>query len=130
MLKSCKYCNRVHDSKFDCGHKPKRKERERNDKDRFRSSRAWQCKRDEIRQRDLNLCQICIRNMYGTVDRYSYDDLSVHHAVGLDVDYNKRLDNDNLLTMCNRHHDMADAGIIPLDVVQGIIQEQENGKKW
>jgi len=25
MLKSCKYCGRIHDSKFDCGRKPKKK---------------------------------------------------------------------------------------------------------
>lgn len=124
MLKSCKYCGRIHDSKFDCGKKPKMMY-QRTDKDKFRYSRAWDRKRTEIKERDKYLCQICIRKLYNTLNQFTYDGLEVHHAVKLNEAYEKRLDNDNLLTLCIYHHKMADKGEIPFDVIKKIIKEQE-----
>lgn len=123
MLKSCKYCMRVHDTKYDCGMKSVRKNR-RTDQDSFRNTIAWQKKRDEIKERDNYLCQICIRNRYNTVRIFNYSDLSVHHATKLNDDYDKRLDDDNLITLCERHHKLADDGIIPREEILEIIQEQ------
>lgn len=40
-------------------------------------------------------------------------DLGVHHIVPLMADFDKRLDNDNLITLCASHHSQADAGRIP-----------------
>lgn len=40
-------------------------------------------------------------------------DLGVHHIVPLMADFDKRLDNDNLITLCASHHRQADAGRIP-----------------
>lgn len=91
MLKSCKYCGRVHDRKVDCGQKPVRC-KQNNDKDKFRWSRVWQYKREAIKRRDLFLCQICIRNLYDTRNKYTYNNLEVHHAVPLDDDFDRRLD--------------------------------------
>jgi len=124
MLKSCKYCGKIHDSKHDCGKKPQRK-KQKNDKDRFRSTAAWQRKGNEIRQRDSHLCQVCIRKLYDTHNQYTYNDLQVHHGIPLEEDFDRRLDNDILLTICERHHEMAESGEIPLAVVLMIIQEQE-----
>ncbi|UWG96793.1 HNH endonuclease [Dehalobacter sp. DCM] len=124
MLKSCKYCNRIHDTKHDCGKKPQRK-KQGNDKDKFRSTKVWQNKREEIRQRDKYLCQVCIRKLYDTHTQYTYDDLEVHHAIPLEQDFDKRLDNDNLITICERHHEMAERGEIPKDEILKIIAEQE-----
>jgi 5-methylcytosine-specific restriction endonuclease McrA len=123
MLKSCSYCGRIHDSKYDCGKKPKQ-ERYRKDIDKFRSTAVWQSKREQIKQRDKYLCQICIREQYDTVNKFTYDNLSVHHAISLEQNYDKRLDDDNLLTLCGMHHDMAEAGKIPVVVVLKIIKEQ------
>lgn len=50
MLKSCKYCGRIHDSKYDCGKKPQRK-KQGNEKDKFRWSRKWTEKREDIKER-------------------------------------------------------------------------------
>lgn len=124
MLKSCSYCGRIHDSKFDCGKKPVRK-KQGNDKDKFRWTQAWQKKREEIKERDSYLCQVCIRKLYDTVNQYNYNDLEVHHAITLEEDFDKRLDNDILLTMCERHHEMAERGEIPREVILKIIKEQE-----
>ncbi|WP_312371838.1 HNH endonuclease [Lachnoclostridium sp.] len=124
MLKSCKYCMRIHDSKYDCGKKPQRK-KQGNDKDKFRWTSTWQKKRDEIKERDLYLCQACIRNLKGTLNRYTYFNLSVHHAISLEDDFEKRLDNDNLITLCELHHEMAERGDISLDIILNIIREKE-----
>ncbi|KZL93544.1 HNH endonuclease [Clostridium magnum] len=125
MLKSCKYCGKIHDSKYDCGKKPQRK-KQNNHKDKFRWTKAWQKKREEIKQRDNFLCQVCIRKLYDTYKQYAYDNLEVHHAIALEEDFEKRLDNDNLITVCGHHHEMAESGEIPLDVILKIIIEQEN----
>lgn len=93
--------------------------------DRFRSSRRWREKREKIRERDKNLCQICIRNLYGADRQYNYENLSVHHALPIEADYDKRLDDDNLLTVCGIHHEMAEAGQIPYEEIKRIIDEQE-----
>lgn len=124
MLKSCSYCGRVHDSRFDCGKKPKKYKRP-SKIDKFRGTKAWQQKREEIRQRDSGICQVCYRNLYDPGRRIEYDNLSVHHAISMDKDFEKRLDNDNLLTLCGKHHEMAESGAISYGVIKGIIDEQE-----
>ena len=63
--------------------------------------------------------------LYGTRERYNGKDLSVHHAESLEENFNKRLDDDNLLTMCERHHKMAEKKIIPVHIVRKIIRQQE-----
>ena len=125
MLRSCKYCGRIHDNRHDCGHKPKYR-KQYTDINGFRSTAAWQRKRGQIKQRDNYLCQICIRKLYGTITQYTYDNLSVHHAVPVEQDWDRRLDDDNLLTVCDMHHEMAEAGEIPLDEILGIISEQQS----
>ena len=125
MLKSCQYCGRIHDSRYDCGRRPMRKRAAATETDRFRRSQAWTDKSIEIRQRDNYLCQICMRKLYNTLWQYNYNGLSVHHAVPVTADWEKRLDDDNLLTVCQMHHEMAENGEIPYEVVKGIIDEQE-----
>ena len=127
MLRSCKYCGRIHDSKFICPNKPQRK-RQITEADRFRWTSLWQKKREEIKQRDLYLCQICIRELYNTIVKYNTEELEVHHNTPINEDYNKRLDNDNLLTVCHFHHEMCESGEIPKEEVQEIINEQEDRK--
>lgn len=124
MLKSCAYCGRIHDTKYDCGKKPQ-KQKKITYIDRFRSSRRWRDKREQIRARDLNLCQICIRNLYDTDRQYNYEELSVHHAISLEKNFERRLDDDNLITACSKHHEMAESGIIPYEEIKKIIDEQE-----
>lgn len=123
MLKSCQYCQRIHDSKYDCHMKPVKKNN-RTEYDRFRYTSAWQQKREEIKERDRYLCQICIRNLYGTTRMFNSNDLSVHHANKLNDAYEQRLDNNNLLTLCEKHHKMADDGAIPKAQILSIIHEQ------
>lgn len=130
MLKSCKYCGRIHDISYICPRKPERKPMKKTVKrnssaDQFRSTNSWKIKREGIKKRDMYLCQICFRNMYSTKVRYNGRDLSVHHAESLEENFDKRLDDDNLLTMCERHHRMAEKKIIPVHVIKEIIRQQE-----
>ena len=129
MLRSCKYCGRIHDSRFICPSKPKYK-KQITEVDKFRWTNNWQNKREEIKKRDLYLCQICIRELYLSESeadkKYNTKDLEVHHNIPINEDYNKRLDNDNLLTVCDYHHKMCENGKISRIEVQNIINEQEN----
>lgn len=113
--------------------KPKRKFRvnENNEIEvsirKFRNSKAWDRKRNEIQERDLRLCQICIRERYNTITKYTYENTSVHHIYPLAKPggWEKRLDNDCLLTLCSIHHSNADNGVIPVDELLEIVREQE-----
>ena len=127
MLKACKYCGKVHDTHYDCGRKPIRnRKRVRDSKSYyFRRSDAWTQKSQEIRERDGYLCQICIRKLYNTLRQFNYDTLSVHHIVPINEDYDKRLDNDNLLTVCRMHHEMCEEGTISRLEQLEIAKEQE-----
>ena len=124
MLKTCRYCGRIHDSKYICPSKPQ-KNKQITEADKFRWTSLWQRKREEIKQRDLHLCQICIRELYNTIIKYNTEELEVHHNVPINEDYNKRLDNNNLLTVCDVHHKMCESEDIPREEVQKIIDEQE-----
>lgn len=117
MLKSCKYCMRIHDSKHDCGKKPKRKKQD-SDKNKFRWSRKWREKRNQIVERDQYLCKICKAE-----GQYNYNDLEVHHIVPLEEDYDLRLDDDNLITLCVIHHKTADRNEISKESLYKLLEK-------
>lgn len=81
----------------------------------------WKNKRNEIRERDLNLCQMCIRGMSNTSYKYN-SDVEVHHIIPLVEDYGKRLDNDNLICLCKYHHELAEKGKIERKVLLDFVK--------
>ena len=95
----------------------------------FRNSQSWQNKRKKIRKRDNYLCQVCIRNLYNTERKYNYENLQVHHAVPLNADKTLKLDDSNLITLCEYHHYLCDRGAIPYIEIRKIIDEQNNRAK-
>lgn len=126
MLVSCKYCSKYHDRKETCSNKPKRI-KESNEITRFRSSRIWKRKSLEIRKRDNYLCMACL-NGIETIDskpRYTFKDLQVHHIVSIANNYTKRLDNNNLITLCTEHHSMADRREISASILMDIVKDIE-----
>lgn len=123
MLKSCQYCGRVHDTKLICPKKPIRKKFD-TDQNKFRSKNIWTKKAKKIKERDGFLCQICIRKLFQTVKQYNSRDLEVHHIIPLEKDFGLRLENENLITLCVRHHKMADNGEISVDLLRQIAAEQ------
>lgn len=128
MLKTCKYCGKIHNINYDCTEKPKRKiyDKKITEADKFRWTTKWQNKRKEIKERDRNLCQVCIRDLYYTDKIYNFNDIQVHHNTPIQEDWNKRLDNNNLISLCPYHHKLAEDGIISRKEIQSIIDEQEN----
>lgn len=130
MLTSCKYCGKIHDTKYDCGQKPKQTSKKMpTDLDRFRWTKAWQRKREQTKERDKHMCMVCKANMYMTTNQYNTEDLSVHHIVPLAQAFDKRLDDDNLITLCSYHHDLAERGEIPKEVLQHLVKQAKEDDK-
>ena len=128
MFKSCSYCGRIHKRGEVCHSKPKRK-KEPNNINKFRWSRRWTTKRKQINKRDNHMCQICIRKLYNTQQQYNFTHIEVHHIVPIHEDWDRRLDDDNLISLCAYHHKMADSGQIPRDELLAIAEEQEKRAK-
>ena len=125
MLKSCQYCGRIHDKKIDCGHRPKMRKKY-TDNDRFRKSTAWTEKSLLIRERDKFICQCCLRGMPGTRRQYEYDYIEVHHIEPLSEAWEMRLDDDNLISLCRVHHELAEAGRISRATLHELAKEERD----
>lgn len=77
---------------------------------RFRNSKWWKLKAKHIMKESHYQCQLCKRNGVAKVAD------EVHHIIPLSVDFEKRLDNDNLIALCEACHDdvhCGDASIPP-----------------
>jgi 5-methylcytosine-specific restriction enzyme A len=124
MLVSCRYCSAFHKRGEICQARPKNNSRkkETNHITKFRSSRIWQKKRAEIKQRDKFLCQNCLKN-----GLYTFQKLEVHHIIPISKSWNKRLKNDNLITLCSKCHKMADNDSISKSEL--ILTVQKNHEK-
>lgn len=128
MLKSCKHCGRIHDDKEVCDQKRiAEKRRWENRKQtralQFRRSNAWTDKSIHIRQRDQYMCLCCKALLLGTVRQYNTRDLSVHHITPIEEDYDQRLSDDNLITVCDIHHEMCESGEITRDMQRTLAKE-------
>ncbi len=130
MLRACQYCGRIHDSRHDCGQKPKRRGCAGNSRDgrlaAFRNSQAWKRKREEIKRRDKNICVCCFYDITSP-KKFNSDGLSVHHIVSLKEDFERRLDDGNLITLCQRHHELAEAGAIGREVLLALAKIPPGG---
>ena len=122
MMKTCSKCGIVTED-HKCPHIKTRSKARDSQADKFRKTKAWIDKSKEIRTRDRYLCKVCINNLYNTINTYNYDKLEVHHIVPIHEDYDKRLDNDNLITLCNYHHRLAEHGEIPKEDLYRLIKE-------
>lgn len=123
MLKSCQYCGKIHSRKYDCGKRQRRKKKVTQESN-FHSSRQWTNKSIQIRERDKYMCQCCARNMKGTVKTHNYNNISVHHIEPLKEDWERRFDDDNLISLCDYHHERAEAGEIDREILHEIAVEQ------
>ena len=117
MLRSCKYCGHIHEKKYNCGKKPLRRNRDKKI-DMFYNSGDWQRKRAKIRQRDLNLCQVCLSNY-----KYTFHGLEVHHIVPLKEDFEQRCEDSNLITLCGHCHERAERLEINRETLHSLIKQ-------
>jgi 5-methylcytosine-specific restriction enzyme A len=119
MLVSCSYCSGRHNRGVSCPSRPRAANRakEENYITRFRSSRAWQIKRGEIKKRDKFLCLACFQN-----GRYIFDKLEIHHIRPIAKAWHLRLEASNLITLCTACHKMAENGIIKAAELKEIVK--------
>ena len=124
MKKACPDCGAIHEKGFVCGKKPVYKKfsgTAARSADAFRSSYQWKLKRTHILQRDKYLCVACLNGIGGTGKRFCSTDLSVHHIRPLETNFDLRLCDDNLITLCRNHHEMAEKGEISAEKLLKII---------
>ena len=130
MLKSCKHCGRVHDERIVCQQKQEAEQRRWNNRKQtratsFRRSYIWTEKSVAIRKRDNYMCVCCLNNMIGTIKQHNTEHLSVHHIEPIEENYDKRLDDDNLITVCDIHHELCEAGTITRKEQRALIPREE-----
>lgn len=100
----CTVCGRIHE-----GHCKRIYNDERNSEaDKFRNTQIWKRTAKAILERDFHCCRVCLQS--GILMNRG---LSVHHIIPLSEDFDRRLDPDNLITLCRHHHEQAEHGIIP-----------------
>lgn len=124
MLKSCGYCGRIHDSRFDCGKRPK-KRKSGSQIDKYHSSYRWTKLSRRIKERDHFLCQACLYGLDNQGVRYTTKDLEVHHIFPVNAYWDRRNDFDNLITLCREHHEMAEAGKLSREKMINIVKAAE-----
>ena len=132
MLRSCKYCGRIHDSKVVCKEKWTRTYHKKDPSKRaqqIHQSARWKALSPVIRERDTYLCQVCKRRLYDTYMEFNPYTLSVHHIIPIEEDPSLAYERKNLITLCRRHHEMAEQGVIPRETLESIVLEQESGAK-
>ena len=100
----CTVCGKIHEGKCKRGYIST----ERNSQaDRFRNTQVWKRTAKAILERDFHCCRVCF-----AAGILTNRGLSVHHIVPLTEDYERRLDSDNLITLCSRCHARAEHGAI------------------
>lgn len=116
-LRSCKYCGRVHETSYDCGQKPNRN-KETTVAVRLRNRNMWKITRKRVYERDHYMCKVCAMQKCITTDN-----LEAHHIVPLVEDDMLAYDEDNIITLCSKHHKEADAGKIGRNTLKRMISE-------
>ena len=119
MKHYCTICHKIHEGR--CKLVRSIASVRNSDSDKFRNSRVWKRKAKDVLERDFHCCRVCYAG--GLI---CTDGLSVHHIIPLKVDYDKRLDEDNLITLCRYHHEQAERGTIPAARLRRLAAEGFN----
>jgi len=116
MLKSCHYCGKIHDSKFDCGKKPKPKRFVKED-EAGRYTWKFRMKSKEIKELSGYMCAVCKDQGH-----INYEDLEVHHIIKLTERPDLLTDDDNLICLCRFHHEQAESGQIDKKYLYSLVK--------
>lgn len=110
---------------YECPKKPSCG-RHRDEKiNRFRKTSVWVHKRGDILERDGYRCRLC--ELERAPRRYNPGRLSVHHIVPLAECWERRLEEGNLLTLCDRHHERAERGEYDRALLHGLTRVPPGG---
>ena len=77
-----------------------------------------------MRRRDAYACAYCLKDK-----RINCVDIEVHHIVPINEDNSKEYDLGNLITLCRRHHELAEKGLIERKELLDIVSAR-NEKLW
>lgn len=122
MFKACSRCGQIHEIGHKCYANSRNYYQHSPEIRKFRNSQAWRNKAEEIKERDKYLCQICLkRNIFNAKD------LSAHHIIPAEESEALRLENSNLITVCEIHHRECESGKIPRTEQQAIVDEIMKG---
>ena len=120
MKHYCTVCHKIHEGRC----KPVRNFTggvRNSEADKFRNSRVWKRKAAAILDRDYHCCRVCF-----SAGLVCSDGLSVHHIIPLAADFEKRLDDDNLITLCRYHHEQAERRTIPVARLRRLAADEFN----
>ena len=118
IMKACSRCGGIHPLGQRCFKNIRNYYQNDPEIRKFRNSKEWRNKAEEIRIRDKGLCQICLKN-----NAFVYKDLEVHHIQPIAEQPSLRLENSNLITVCSTHHKECECGKIPRAKQQEIVDE-------
>lgn len=123
MKISCHYCGHIHDDSFCCEAKAKARKKPIRDIERFRRSKQWTNKREHIIKRDMHTCLCCKYKVFDLGYRQIYTEyIEVHHIIPMIENYDLRLVDDNLISLCREHHELAEKGTISRETLQELIR--------
>lgn len=108
MMRSCKWCGRLHHVGYECPAKPKPRsnyKRRLTEARAFRNTSEWRRVRAEVNERDAHLCRLCL-----AAGIRCDQGLSTHHIIPLVETLDYASDPDWIITLCQMHHEAADAG--------------------
>ena len=80
--------------------------------------------RSVIMDRDYHMCRVCFEGSHGV---FPPGKLQVHHIVPLAEDFDQRLNEDNLITLCPLHHRDAEDGTISREELRALA---EHPPRW
>ena len=90
------------------------------DESKLRSKHKWTLKSIEVREKAHYLCEVCRDEGVLT-----YKDTQVHHIEALKDNPSLLLENDNLVCLCEYHHELAERGEIDKDYLRQLAQRRE-----
>lgn len=122
MLRSCQYCGRIHFKGYACPKKPRSKKRGSGEAERIRSTYAWQRARERVKERDHYLCVCCLAR-----GRVNHVALEVHHIAPLEERPDLAYEDGNLITLCGRDHEDAEAGVITRGELLELVEHPPGG---
>ena len=123
MMTTCTNCGGLHLLDANTCRSSSRMPKRASVANRLRKTYKWRMKSEQIRQRDKYLCQVCLTAQFNTVQQYTYDNVSVHHIIPIAEGPSRGFDDDNLITVCDYHHRLAESGQIPRKVLIRLVAD-------
>ena len=123
MLRSCKYCGKIHDTKLICPNKPQYFPKKSSTSTDIHRSYKWTLLSTHIRERDNYLCQCCLNGIMSD-KKLSTNDLEVHHIDSITDNSARAYDVKNLVTLCRYHHEKAESGEISKNILFELVERK------